>query len=392
MNEDSDCYYQPKPLAAELAGNLNCRSVAQDYYSKKRSLADLNAGMWAHYLQMAASQHSAKRVKPPVPKFEETQKKIKLNTNGPEDHMVSTNNVNPMKVKVIKVVPEACSFKELVSSNSKKSKAQEKMQAQLDRTMSQAEPVIVKIEENSEEEKSFLHDSPPTSGLNSPPTAHLSSEPLDKKDEKKFQKFVECLNLYVERLSISNASVTEKFKELARCVIPKLLSHFKSKPFEAVAAAILLHSCREVDYPIPLKQIVAASEAKEKLINKCIFSLKEILPSNGEVKHFKAGEFIKVLAEKLNLSEIVKSAAIKIWENIEKLNFIKSIHAVTLAACCLKFSSSLSEEDRDFEAIAVAAGITKMTLKNMYRELFPYRFYFITADCMLRDPKELKKL
>lgn len=86
-------------------------------------------------------------------------------------------------------------------------------------------------------------------------------------------------------------------------------------------------------------------------------------------------------------------AAIKIWENIERLNFIKSIHQVTLAACCLKFACALSEgADKDFDAIAGAAGITKMTLKNMYRELFPYRYYFITAECQIGDPKNLKNL
>jgi transcription initiation factor TFIIIB Brf1 subunit/transcription initiation factor TFIIB len=100
-----------------------------------------------------------------------------------------------------------------------------------------------------------------------------------------------------------------------------------------------------------------------------------------------------VLAQKLDCVEKVKLAAVKIWENIERLNFIKSIHAVTLAACCLRFACALNkDEERDFGVIASAAGITKMTLKNMYRELFPYRYYFITPDCLMgADPKDLKK-
>jgi len=273
------------------------------------------------------------------------------------------------------------------------SKANLKFQEKLQAARSQVEETQHSpIEE--EKEVNSGNNSPNTATMlpEKPITIAFSPEPLDKKDEKKFQKFLECLNLYTERLNISNPQVTEKFKELARIAIPKLVSHFKSKPFEAVAAAIMLYACRETDYPITLKQIVQASDSKEKLINKCVFSLKEILPTDTEVKHFKAGEFIKVLAERLNLDDKIKAAAIKIWENIERLNFIKSIHAVTLASCCLKFACALSENDRDFDDIAEAASITKMTLKNMYRELFPYRYYFITADCMLRDPKELKKL
>jgi transcription initiation factor TFIIIB Brf1 subunit/transcription initiation factor TFIIB len=114
------------------------------------------------------------------------------------------------------------------------------------------------------------------------------------------------------------------------------------------------------------------------------------LPSTIETKFFKAGEFINTLCEKLGISDKVRAAALKIWENIEKLNIMKSMNAVTLAACCLNFACCLSDDNRDLEAIAVAAGITKMTLKNMYRELFPFRHYFITVDCMLRDPSELK--
>ena len=249
-----------------------------------------------------------------------------------------------------------------------------------------------------EEEKDEVKTEATSEGhedLGSPPMdtpMTTSTYSLDRKDMKKFQKFVELCEDYQKKLNLSNPQVFEKFKQLATLVIPKLLSHFKSKPFESVAAAILLYACREVNYPITLKQIVSISDSKEKLINKCVFTLKEILPSDTEAKHFKAGEFIKVMAEKLKLNEHVRAGAVKIWENIERLNFMKSIHAVTLAACCLKFACSLSDSDKEFETLALAAGITKMTLKNMYRELFPYRFYFITADCMLRDPKELKIL
>lgn len=413
MNEESDCYYS-KNLLPVPGGSLSCRVSAQDYFSSnKRTLAELNADIWFKYLKACSSNQSSKRITPPVPKFEETQKKVKLNmeipqsntdslspvsndvnTHGLENHTISTNNMNLVhKVKVIKVIPETQSYDELFKSGSKKSKANVKFQEKLQASTKQVEELHNSPNRIEEEVKSGNHSPNTASQLPEKPiTIALSPEPLDKKDEKKFQKFLECLNLYTERLNISNPDVTEKFKELARIAIPKLVSHFKSKPFEAVAAAIMLYACRETDYPITLKQIVHASDSKEKLINKCVFSLKEILPNDTEVKHFKAGEFIKVLIEKLNLNDKMKAAAIKIWENIERLNFIKSIHAVTLASCCLKFACALSENDRDFDAIADAASITKMTLKNMYRELFPYRFYFITADCMLRDPKELKKL
>lgn len=384
------------PLARALSFQSSCL--------QKRSIQELYNHLAVLYYLKSQTSHQnpsiPKRVKPPVPKFEEPIRKVvktdcTVNRVYPVD-LVSeldgfgstSRSERSTSSKVTQSICETQSISDLISSNFGQSDPLEAVK------LDDLSLISVKEEENDvkTEAPSEEHDdleSPPM--IDSPPLSSTCVS-LDRKDMKKFQKFVELCEDYQTKLNISNPQVFEKFKQLTTLVIPKLLSHFKSKPFESVAAAVLLYACREVSYPITLKQIVSISDAKEKLVNKCVFTLKEILPSNTEVKHFKAGEFIKVMADKLKLDERVRAGAVKIWENIERLNFMKSIHAVTLAACCLKFACSLSDSDKEFAILATAAGITKMTLKNMYRELFPYRFYFITADCMLRDPKELKFL
>lgn len=384
--------------------------IFQSSCLQKRSIQELyNHLAVLHYLKSQPTYQNQKnslpkRAKPPVPKFEDSYKKVK--TDGTEQSnanricsidilndfegfgSTSRNDRREVANKVTPMIPEAQSLSDIIMSKFGQAKP-------LEPAKKDEFPFLVK-EEEKDEVKTEATSSEGNEDLGSPPMeAPMTSSTysLDRKDMKKFHKFVELCEEYQKKLNLSNPQVFEKFKQLATLVIPKLLSHFKSKPFESVAAAILLYACREVNYPITLKQIVSISDSKEKLINKCVFTLKEILPSDTEAKHFKAGEFIKVMAEKLKLEEHVRAGAVKIWENIERLNFMKSIHAVTLAACCLKFACSLSDSDKEFETLAMAAGITKMTLKNMYRELFPYRFYFITADCsMLRDPKELKVL
>lgn len=408
--EDEDSYSYlgaPAPLESPLT-----RAAISSSCLQKRSIQELyNHLAILHYLKsQPAFQTKApiqKRVKPPVPKFEDSYKKVKTeNVESAENPLSHVNIVNQSrgfepicrnhisdaanKVNESQVVPETYYCPELVLNTLFKDSEPEAVK------LDQFSLFSVKIEEG-DDVKTEAPSSEGHSSLGSPESPELtatssSQSSLDRKDMKKFQKFVELCDDYEKKLNISNQEVTEKFKRLAILVIPKLLSHFKSKPFESVAAAILLYACREVNYPITLKQIVSVADSKEKLINKCVFTLKEILPQDTEVKHFKAGEFIKVMAEKLKLTEHVRAGAVKIWENIERLNFMKSIHAMTLAACCLKFACSLSDSDKEFETLAIAAGITKMTLKNMYRELFPYRFYFITADCMLGDPKDLKIL
>jgi hypothetical protein len=409
--EDEDSYSYlgiPAPLGSPLA-----RAQIQSSCLQKRSFQELyNHLAILHYLKTQPAFPTQKRVKPPVPKFEDSYKKLKTeNVEQSTANRLSSVDINSFtesrgfepicrnhisdaanKAKETQLVPEpSFIISELVPNTLFKESEPEAAK------MDHFSLFSVKIEEG-DDVKTEAPSSEGHSSLGSPESPEMaaatsSHASLDRKDMKKFQKFVELCDDYQKKLNIqSNHEVTEKFKRLATLVIPKLLSHFKSKPFESVAAAILLYACREVNYPITLKQIVSISDSKEKLINKCVFTLKEILPQDTEVKHFKAGEFIKVMADKLKLTEQVRAGAVKIWENIERLNFMKSIHAMTLAACCLKFACSLSESDKEFETLAVAAGITKMTLKNMYRELFPYRFYFITADCMLGDPKDLKIL
>lgn len=267
---------------------------------------------------------------------------------------------------------------------------------------------------HSEESKSSIDDEKPLAGgetseinISTPSTFPYNSPKLskknivlDKKDQKKLEKFMDHMKDFQEQLSIINPDVTSRFKDLAtEVVIPNIISHFKGKPFEAVAAAILNQACRDVEYPITIRQIVTVSNAKEKIVNKCIMTIKELLPSEGETKHFNAGEMIEVITSKLMCSESTKKAAHQVWKNIEKLNFIKSIHSATLAACCILISSLLSKDQvsgantksADLEAVANAAGITKLTLRTSYRMLHPYRSYFITEDCKLQDPTNLKE-
>lgn len=423
--EQEDSYSYPFPGFPKIGTAL--LSQQSSPCLQKRSIQELyKRALFIQYLKclpVATAQKDptpAKRTKPPVPKFEDSSyKKVKtesnsiqipMNTVYPSGYACGSDRSNSAhKVKVIKVIPETQSYNELAMTSSfgKINVKQEELgkDCAINSTTSTTLSLLsFKAEEKDNvqlEKISEGHVFPeiPTELIMPPcvsptsPTSSNSSEPelLDKKDQKKLQKFTELCQEYQKKLNITDDTlIFEKFKHLAALVIPNLVSHFKSKPFEAIAAAILLYACREVDHPITLKQIVAIADSKEKLINKCVFSLKEIIPTTAEVKRFKAGEFIGVLAEKLKLRENVKVAAEKILANIERLNFIKSIHAVTLAACCLKFACSLSDSDQEFETLALHAGITKMTLKNMYRELFPYRMYFITADCMLRDPKDLK--
>lgn len=413
MNEDPEsCYHYSKKVPPDRP--VPIMGSAHNEILNKRPLASLMADSWKkHYSLGNKNNANLQRILPPVPKFEETTKKTKLNieenssssssqsanpygitlTEGSYDRTIDINVSNPSdKVNLITVIQKPSRIEEASSSLNSNSKSRQKYLEKCELREAREDALnrtqeLGKSLDGSLQNLEFCSEAKPVLNISS------SSQQLDKKDSKKLEKFLECLNDYLKKLDISNTAVSEKFKELAITVIPQLQTQFKSKPFEAVAAAILLYSCREVEFPITIKQIVSASDTKEKLINKCIFSLKEILPKDVEAKHFKAGEFINNLCAKLKLSEEIRKRALTIWENIERLNFTKSIHAVTLAACCLQFACCSNEEDNKyFEANALAAGITKMTLKSMYRELYPFRHYFVTVDCMQKNMQDIRKL
>ena len=360
----------------------------------------------AYKYQLSLRKTHRKRTLPPVPRFEDTEvepaieKKIK---EAPADQL-TTNALSSMKTRITETTsPPNMHFDTDESTQSAETFCKIEMEEEKAHNVFLGDIITSSLSQNSrftpkEEE---LHecstvDSPisqPYEDVSENPSAkyseqteysysslEMSDAALDKKDLKKIKKFESCMREYLQKLSITDSAVEKRYQELLRLVVPQLSTHFKSKPFEAIAAAVLLYACRDVQYPITIRQITQATDAKEKIINKCIFSIKQVLPDIQEVKHFKADEFILVIGEKLRVSDMVMQAALKIHGNIERMNFLKSNHASTLACCCIKIASALSGEDREFDEIAEKAGINKMTLRNMYRDLYPYRMQ-VTAKC-----------
>ena len=397
MNEETESsIYYSKKMPPDLGSILN-QQLAHNYLLLTHmTLQNLNSQAWMRNLSHnSLPNQTQKRPLPRVPSFNETTKRVRLNQEaeslglpslcfqsasgfnpkafsqalgscreGSEEHTIPNNVSNSShRVKVI-TITQAPEINTIKSSESKiQQKNQEKEIAKFELLERFHLPPPEEEERASEDSTNDTLSPPIFDSTQSSSSSDASLGQLDKKELKKLDKFLECMNDYKAKLNITKEAVFEKFKELAILVIPKLMDHFKSKPFEAVAAAILLYACREVVYPITIKEIVSVSDTQARLINKCIVSIKEIVPS--PVKQFTPGEFINTIGQKLKISEKTLSAATKIWHNIEKLNLVKSVHAVNLAACCVKFACCLSDDDRDFSEISVAAGMTKMTFSML---------------------------
>lgn len=198
-----------------------------------------------------------------------------------------------------------------------------------------------------------------------------------KKNNKKLVKFEEILDKVLLKLKLENADEIRIIcLDVLKLIIPVLTEHFKNKPFEAVAAAVIVFSCRNANCPITLKEIVSASceQGKDltKMINKCIFALKDVLPEKEfSMKFLNPVEMAKKIALKMSLQDKILSHAFEVIKVIEAKSYIKGKHPNTVAACALKIASILlgDRNGLSFEMLAEAANLNKITLKNSYRDL-----------------------
>lgn len=83
----------------------------------------------------------------------------------------------------------------------------------------------------------------------------------------------------------------------------------KNRPYEAIAAAIIVHASRVVASPITVKNMAKITQSKEKIINRVFMYLKQ----NVEGFHNKMpspGVFIANICHKLKFSENIEKTAV----------------------------------------------------------------------------------
>eukprot|EP01016_Furgasonia_blochmanni_P046380 TRINITY_DN6674_c0_g2_i2.p1 TRINITY_DN6674_c0_g2~~TRINITY_DN6674_c0_g2_i2.p1 ORF type:complete len:179 (+),score=53.29 TRINITY_DN6674_c0_g2_i2:2-538(+) len=178
---------------------------------------------------------------------------------------------------------------------------------------------------------------------------------------------------------------------MAGIVIQCTQTYLRSKSFETIAAAVVFLGCRVCEVPTTIRKIVTLSHTKERMVNKCIQQVKKIIHKDNVVS--SPAKFVEAIGEKIQLGGDVKKAAMVIASNLSKLDLIKSEHPITIGACCVKIAASLSHTDFSFDQIAKASGIAKITIKNMFRSVFPFRFQIVTPDCALpKSPAELRNI
>ena len=185
-------------------------------------------------------------------------------------------------------------------------------------------------------------------------------EPVDRNFRQAFSK----LDRLKTKLALSNA-VIEKTAYIYRKALDKGLVRGRSIP--GLIAASLYAACRNTETPRTLTDVANGINIKRKDIARCYrLLLRELDLKMPVVNPIKCISRISSIAE---LSEKTKRKTVEILDQATKIELSAGKDPMGLAAAALYLSYVINGENKTQKDIAVAAGVTEVTIRNRYKGL-----------------------
>jgi len=172
------------------------------------------------------------------------------------------------------------------------------------------------------------------------------------------------LNRLQDKLALSDA-VIEKTAYLYRKAIDKGL--VRGRSILGILAATLYIACRDSGTPRTLNDVSSEINIKKKDISRCYrLLLRELDLKMPVVDPIKS---ISRIASKAGLSEKVERRAHTILKNASEMEITSGKDPMGLAAAALYLSCVVSGESVSQKVIALASGVTEVTIRNRYKGL-----------------------
>ena len=142
----------------------------------------------------------------------------------------------------------------------------------------------------------------------------------------------------------------------------------RGRSMESVVSGALYAACRRHEIPRTLDELSEASGIEKKEVGRTYrFITREleirILPSNPV-------DYIPRFASALKLSAETQSKAVEILEMAEKADLTSGRGPTGIAAASLYVAALTNDEKRTQREVADVAGVTEVTIRNRYKELF----------------------
>jgi len=185
-------------------------------------------------------------------------------------------------------------------------------------------------------------------------------EPVDRNFRQAFSE----LDRLKTKLALSDA-VIEKTAYIYRKALDKGLVRGRSIP--GLIAASLYAACRNTETPRTLTDVANGINIKKKDIARCYrLLLRELELKMPVVNPIRCISRISSIAE---LSEKTKRKAVEILDQATKIELSAGKDPMGLAAAALYLSCVINGENKTQKDIAVAAGVTEVTIRNRYKGL-----------------------
>jgi transcription initiation factor TFIIB len=182
--------------------------------------------------------------------------------------------------------------------------------------------------------------------------------------DRNFRQAFSDLSRLKDKLALSDA-VIEKTAYIYRKALEKGLVRGRSIP--GVLAAALYAACRDGGTPRTLNDVSSEINIKRKDVSRCYrLLLRELdlkMPVVDPIKYMAR------IASQAGLHEKVKRRALTILQDANAMEITAGKDPMGLAAAALYLSCVLCGENTTQKVIAMAAGVTEVTIRNRYKGL-----------------------
>ncbi len=187
---------------------------------------------------------------------------------------------------------------------------------------------------------------------------------INSSKDKNLQHALSELLKMKEKLSLSDA-ISEKAAYIYRKAMEKKL--IRGRSISALIAASLYASCRESGTPRTIKEVSKAIDIRRGALAASYRMLLRELDMRMPVAD--SVQCIARIASQTGVSEKTKRHAIKILKKAEESQILAGKDPMSMAASSLYLATLKLGEKISQKSIALAAGVTEVTVRNRCKEL-----------------------
>jgi transcription initiation factor TFIIB len=191
-----------------------------------------------------------------------------------------------------------------------------------------------------------------------------SRSQVHESQERNLRQAFSELSRMKDKLALSD-SVVEKTAYIYRKALEKNLTRGRSIP--GLIAGAMYMACRHSGTPRTLNEVARQINIKRKDVSRCYRLLLNELDLKMPV--LDPIKCMSRISSQAGLSEKVKRHALTILEKASELEITAGKDPMGLAAAALYLSCVINKEDTTQKAIALAAGVTEVTIRNRYKGL-----------------------